>query len=289
MGIAKNFTQILFKPIKKIMLIGIPFFYGWFALIRDEFLPIEWKEKLRLFGIFNMLAWYWWVIIGLVAWVCWTAWDYAKSLKDKSNLPSIESEVKNRSQAIIIGRDNLAPIFQHQIQERNIENRLSKQINLKIEPQEKIIDGKQYIIIVITNIEDTKIFCRIEINGIYDETNKNILRDISQFANHFSWFGENTLDDGMKEMKEGLDGTVTIGFIHSQSCGFYWLFHEDPNKNWQKPGIYRLNLKIKGTIGGVGFVGVKLIIEIQYIMKEESNDSGEYFNRGKLILLNNFL
>ena len=111
MDTAKDFARILFKPVKKIILSGTPFIYGWLSLIRDEFLPLVWKEKLSLLGILNMLAWYWWVIIGLVSWLIWTAWDVANSRKNKSILSSTKSEINNVSQAIIIGRDNLAPII----------------------------------------------------------------------------------------------------------------------------------------------------------------------------------
>ena len=93
MDTVKDFTRTLFKPIKKFLFSGIPFIYGWFALIRDEFFPLEWKEKLNLLEIFNILAWYWWVIIGLVTLLIWTEWDAAKFRKDKSNLPSTKIDI----------------------------------------------------------------------------------------------------------------------------------------------------------------------------------------------------
>ncbi len=282
----RDLVQFLFKPIKKLFFSGIPFFYGWFSLIRDEFLPLEWKEKLRLISIFNVISWYWWIIIGLFIWLIWTAFDAVNVRKDKSNRQYTKSEVKNTNQSIIVERDNLAPIIQYQEHKKDFGFQLPKQINIDFEPQDKLIDDQQYIVIVVTNKEAVKIFCRSEIRGIYDETDKNILRDISQFANHFSWYGGNTSKDGIKEILSGLDGTVNIGVIRPQDFGFYLLFHEDPNKNWQNPGKYKIKLEIKGKIGEVDFVGKKLNIELEYIKKEEHDGFGGFLNKGEFKLLN---
>jgi len=40
--------------------------FGVFVFVRDEFLPIEWQEQLRLVDVIERLSWYVWVIIGLV-------------------------------------------------------------------------------------------------------------------------------------------------------------------------------------------------------------------------------
>ncbi len=55
----------IFHPFWKLLLSGPPFFYGWFAFIRDEFLPENIKNKLILSSMVDMMNWYWWVILGL--------------------------------------------------------------------------------------------------------------------------------------------------------------------------------------------------------------------------------
>ncbi|MCH8942887.1 MAG: hypothetical protein IIA48_10690 [Bacteroidetes bacterium] len=55
----------IFHPFWKLLLYVPPFIYGWFAFIRDEFLPEDIKNKLILSSVIDMIDWYWWVIIGL--------------------------------------------------------------------------------------------------------------------------------------------------------------------------------------------------------------------------------
>ena len=47
----RNLARALFRPIRKLLISGIPFAYGWFALIRDEFLAPELADQLRFRGI----------------------------------------------------------------------------------------------------------------------------------------------------------------------------------------------------------------------------------------------
>jgi hypothetical protein len=56
-----------FLPAWKWLVAVPPWLYGWFAFIRDEFLPSHIREYWRIGGVLDMIAWYWWVIVGLSA------------------------------------------------------------------------------------------------------------------------------------------------------------------------------------------------------------------------------
>jgi len=75
MDTLKAFLSIVFKARYFAILSTL---YGVFVLIRDEFLPLEIAEKLRLGGIFKLIDWYWWVIVGLAVWALSIAWESAK-------------------------------------------------------------------------------------------------------------------------------------------------------------------------------------------------------------------
>jgi hypothetical protein len=78
-----NLFSSLLHPVWKLILAGPPFIYGWFAFIRDEFISPEIAEQLRLGGVFKLVNWYWWVIIGLSISLIFTAFQKSKS---KSNV-----------------------------------------------------------------------------------------------------------------------------------------------------------------------------------------------------------
>ncbi len=168
------------------------------------------------------------------------------------------------------------------IPSQRIEN-ISKEVNLTITPQEKTLDGNSYIIISITNNETDAIFCWVEIRGVFNNNNKNIKREISQYANIFSWSGGS--QNGTKEIPAGLDGTVNLIVRRTNAYGFYFLFHENPDTNWKNAGIYMLDLVVKGTIGNTDFVEKRVTINFEYIEQEEHDSFGQFFNRGILILL----
>lgn len=75
---ARSFFYNLIHPIWQFVSGILLTVYGIFALIRDEFLPKELAEKLRIGGIIKMIAWYWWVISGLLILWVGTAWNSSK-------------------------------------------------------------------------------------------------------------------------------------------------------------------------------------------------------------------
>ena len=109
-----------------------------------------------------------------------------------------------------------------------------KKVNLTITPQSKIIDGSSYIIINIINNENKAVSCRVEVKGIFDKDNGNIKREISQYANLFSWSGGS--QNGVKVILPRLDGTVNLVMRRTHAHGIYFMFHENPDTNWKKAG-----------------------------------------------------
>lgn len=169
------------------------------------------------------------------------------------------------------------------LEKRGASESKPKEVNLTIVPQSKILGGNSYIIINIINNENNVVSCRVEATGIYDKVNENIKREISQYANLFSWSGGSK--NGFFDILPGLDGTVNLVVMRTHAYGFYFLFHENPDTNWKKAGVYKLDLYIKGTINEVEFIGKRTIIEFEYIEKEEHDNAGGFFNRGELRLL----
>lgn len=169
------------------------------------------------------------------------------------------------------------------LEKKGVNESTPKEVNLTITPQSKMIDGNAYVIINILNNESKAVACRVEIIGIYNKANENIKREISQYANLFSWSGGS--QNGTKEILPGLDGTANLAVRRTHVYGFYFLFHENPDTNWKKAGVYKLDLTVKGTISETDFIGKRVIIEFEYIEKEERDSVGGFFNRGELRLL----
>lgn len=73
----KLLNSIIF-PIWKWLLIG----YGLLAFLRDEFVPEQITNKLRIIKMIDIINWYWWVIIGLVFWAIVTVIYYQKTINN---------------------------------------------------------------------------------------------------------------------------------------------------------------------------------------------------------------
>jgi len=106
MSTAKKFMSIILTP----TLWGkLSTLYGVFAFIRDEWLPLDTAEKLRLGGIFRMIEWHWFVIAGLVLWGAGVAWEAARINKekesDKEKNNAITATESGGGNALAAGRD----------------------------------------------------------------------------------------------------------------------------------------------------------------------------------------
>lgn len=188
-------------------------------------------------------------------------------------------------QGIVNGGDDYRSITQSQAPEERAQRKVHKRrADIDIEVRENPNEERPSIFVRIRNNEEEEIYCRVEVLSIFDDNSRNVLREISQYANHFSWAGGGTSDDGMKLMRAGHDGIANIVERRINDFGFYFLFHENPDTNWKIPGSYKLELLIGGAIDGVEFLGRNLRIEFKYLQNEEYDGFGGVKNRGKLQL-----
>jgi hypothetical protein len=131
------------------------------------------------------------------------------------------------------------------------------------------------------------LFCRAPCHAIYDSSGENIKRDISEYANHFSWAGGS--DGGTKEIPAELDGTVNLVKTNRRGYGIAFLFDENPYSYWKTEGVYRIELAITGEIeegsARVEFIDKKINIEFEYIKNEIQSNTGEIVNNSELRLL----
>jgi len=74
--------------------------YGVLSFIRDEFLPLDMAEKLRLGGVLKMIDWYWWVIFGVSIWAISIAWESTKNHSNKEAKPGTKIEISGNSPQI---------------------------------------------------------------------------------------------------------------------------------------------------------------------------------------------
>ena len=80
--------------------------YGVLSFIRDEFLPLDIAEKLRLGGVFKMIDWYWWVIFGVIIWAISVAWKSTKHYNSKESKPDAKIEISGDTQQISTGENS---------------------------------------------------------------------------------------------------------------------------------------------------------------------------------------
>lgn len=80
--------------------------YGVLSFIRDEFLPLDIAEKLRLRGIFKMIDWYWWVIFGVVIWAISVGLKSTKHYNSKEAKPGTKIEISGYSPQISTGNNS---------------------------------------------------------------------------------------------------------------------------------------------------------------------------------------
>jgi hypothetical protein len=64
-SLGNNIRNLIIHPLLRKIIGWLFTLYGVFAAFRDELLPKDWAEKLRLGGIIGKIPWYWYIIIGL--------------------------------------------------------------------------------------------------------------------------------------------------------------------------------------------------------------------------------
>lgn len=162
-----------------------------------------------------------------------------------------------------------------------------KEAKLRILASERTKDNSPHIEVVIANDEIKTVYCKAKNLAIYDSTGKNIKRDISDYANHFSWSGGS--DRGTKEIPAGVDGTINLVRTNYGGYGIAFMFDENPKSYWNNEGVFKVELEIVGAIedgsARTEFVGRQVTIEFLYKKNEEHDGYGGVINNGELKLI----
>lgn len=159
--------------------------------------------------------------------------------------------------------------------------------NIRVTANEKEKDSSPHIEVTVNNEEKKTIICRAKCHAIYNSSDINIKRDISDYANHFSWSGGS--EKGSKRIPSGLDGIINLVRTNSARSGIAFLFDENTNSYWMDEGVYKIDLEIVVTIeDGIQiseFIGKRVMIEFQYKKNEKPDAYGHVINNSELKLL----
>lgn len=102
----KNFRKFISIIFNTKSIGALSTLYGALSFIRDEFLPVDMAEKLRLGGVLKMIDWYWWIIFGIVVWAISVAWESTKRSDIKETKPEIKVEISGDSSQISTGENS---------------------------------------------------------------------------------------------------------------------------------------------------------------------------------------
>lgn len=171
---------------------------------------------------------------------------------------------------------------------KSMENNLvENQAELEIIARERKKDNSPHVEVVVINKGINNVFCRAKAYAVFNSSGENIKREISDYANYYSWSGGS--DKGEKEIPAGLDGTINLIRINNAGYGMYFLFDENPHSYWNIEGIYKLDIEITVVIREdskrIEFIGKRVIIEFEYIKSESQDAAGQVFNNGIFKLL----
>jgi hypothetical protein len=174
-----------------------------------------------------------------------------------------------------------------QVRKRTSNQIIAKQAKLIITGKEREKDRSPHIEVSVINGEKKTIICRAKCHAIYNSLDKNIKREISDYANHFSWSGGS--DKGSKIIPAGLDGIINLVRTTYAGSGIAFLFDENTNSYWIDEGVYKIDLEIVGMIDdGIQkseFIGKRVRIEFQYKKNEKQDAYGHIVNNGELKLI----
>jgi hypothetical protein len=164
---------------------------------------------------------------------------------------------------------------------------ISTNAKLKISASERSKDKSPHIEVAVINEGEKTIFCKAKCHAVYNSSGNNIKRDISDYANYFSWSGGS--ERGVKEISAGLDGTINLVRTNYNGYGMSFMFDENPKSYWKDEGVYKIDLEVAGTIEDgatkTEFTGKRVMIEFQYNKNEVQDSYGQVFNNGELKLL----
>lgn len=253
--------------------------YGVFSGIRDEFLPLDLAQKLRLGGIFGLLNWYWWVIGGLVLWAASVAWKSTKKTQEKESTESFTATETGGGNALAV-KFNLGKIIQGYQQVKRSET-------FDIMPN--IIINKDWISVVIPNPlnKAMECYCLLESLEVNEQTRDDVKDFLTAHTHRVSWSGGDT--KGKEEGVKVIDRSDMLNVVTPAHAGLRFEMAKGPrdlgfDKNYGI-GRYRVKLDLRyKSIGQDEFQSMALDVNFDcYISDQKTineHDSPDVLKHG---------
>lgn len=239
--------------------------YGLLSFVRDEFLPLDMAEKLRLGGIFRMIDWYWWVIFGVIVWAISVAWESTKhSNTQKLQTPEMKKVDRSKN---VIGSQRAEQIINYfgneqkreeaEIQDSKITNQNQDKLNLFVEQGGHITQSNEQgdiilcLAIDVVNLEKRKIIeLEAHLSTIYQWSealpdNRSVCIDHSK-TRPLAWTDEIykiDLPPGFPETK------LKIALLNCMTKSFAFM-HPDKMNSLELDSIYYFRLQFRGKLEG---------------------------------------
>lgn len=184
----------------------LSFVYGVLKEFRDEVLPVEMANKLRLSGVFETIDWYWFVITGLFVWAVSIAWESTKRIQEhqEEKTDSTLATASNGGNALAV-KFNLGNITQGNPQPKQHEV-------FDILPNTSINNG--WISTTVLNpinktIECYCIWSSVQLDG---ELREDIKAYITAHSHRVSWSEGDT--KGKEEGVKCIDPNNNVGVLN---------------------------------------------------------------------------
>jgi hypothetical protein len=239
----------------------------------------------------EMLAWYWWIIVGLFLLVLFTAIEASSELhkrRTNDNRPLNTTRTKEVSDSLVsTGQSGGLAFRDLHVHTNKTQPESPMFVELKLTPRARFKNQTPHIDLLVSNMEDFALYCKVLCRAIYTYSGQDIKRDISDYANYFSWSGGSK--NGEKEIPGGLDGTVNLVKINKNGYGIVFLFDENPHSFWKEGGNYQIDLSISGYVNNDGklaqFDNIDLSIKFHFKKNEIRSSHGSVINNGELSLI----
>jgi len=262
MDIFKKFISIIFNT-KFISILSA--IYGFLSFIRDEFLPSDIAEKLRLGGVFKIVDWYWWVIFGVIVWTISVGLESAqRRVARESQAPKVKKVDRSKN---IIGNQKAEQIINYfgneqkqeeaEIQDTKVTDQKQDKINLFVEQGRHITQSNEqgdmvlYLVIDVVNQEKRKIIeLEAHLSTIYQWTEKH--PDDRSVCNDHSKKRPLAWTDGVYkiEIPPGFPETkLKIAVLNCMTKGFAFM-HPDKMSSLELDSIYFFRLQFRGKLEG---------------------------------------
>lgn len=171
--------------------------------------------------------------------------------------------------------------------ETSTVSRESRKTDIELTPVVIPSDSDLYLSVRVRNNEERSIYCIAQCRSILQEDGKDIKRDVSGYANHFSWAGGSS---GKKEIPGGLDATINLVRRMMHGSGINFTFQENTETNWQKSGLYTIEVAVTGEFESRGkqlveITPIRIQVSFEFSNIEERDGMGGAFNRSTLSLV----